>query len=101
MNILTRIRNRKRGDAGSNAAIGCLIYFLFVAILIMPVSCWTNSNMDFWFSQLKERPVDVPFGLSMVITIFGPATIGINIIASVARYACDYDYRYVMPPSRD
>lgn len=82
-----------------DALAGCLVWIVILAIILFPLACWTDSNLDFWISQLKEEPVDVHFAFSIIISVFAPTTILANAIASVFRYACEHDYRDGPPPT--
>ncbi len=65
---------------------GCLICMFFVVLYIIGMSFWTDSNLDFWFSQIKNKPIDVPYWISLLATIFlnGVCLPG-NIIASLCK----------------
>jgi hypothetical protein len=66
---------------------GCFAYLLGVLIVLVPLSFWTDRNLDFWLSQLKGETVDCPFWLSFIVSCFAPATFILNIIGEVARLA--------------
>jgi hypothetical protein len=34
------------------------------------ISKWTESNLEFWLSLIKGQPVDVPYILALILTIF-------------------------------
>lgn len=66
---------------------GCFSFIAIFVIIYYPLALWTDRNLDFWFSYFKETPVDVPFWLSLLVTIFGPFDLLFNIIGELARIA--------------
>ena len=68
-----------------------LIELLFVVVvlglLIIPISLWTNRNLDFWISHFKGEAVDVPMWISVVSSIVLNAVIvAANLLAEIARF---------------
>ena len=56
--------------------------------LLYPLSLWTDRNLDYFVSLIKGESVDVPFWLSVVVTILLNAVIVVsNIIAEISRLA--------------
>lgn len=66
-----------------------VIVILGLIFAVVPLlGFWTDRNLDFWLSQMKGHPVNVPYWLSLVLTIVtnGLAIIA-NVIAEIARFA--------------
>ena len=56
--------------------------------LLYLLSLWTDRNLDYFVSLIKGESVDVPFWLSVVVTILLNAVIVVsNIIAEISRLA--------------
>ena len=56
--------------------------------LLYLLSLWTDRNLDYFVSLIKGESVDVPFWLSVVVTILLNALIVVsNIIAEISRLA--------------
>ena len=72
-----------QGDNGVLTGCGCMTLILLVTYL--PIAFWTDRNLDFWISHIKGETVDVPFWLSMVISLFEPIVL-LDIIGEIARY---------------
>jgi hypothetical protein len=71
----------------TTSGIGC-VFFLFVIFAIYyPICLWTDRNLDFYCSQIKGVPVDVPFWMSMVASIFEPIAV-LNLIGELVRLVC-------------
>lgn len=63
--------------------IGCLIGF---AILFVPLTMWTDRNLDFWLTHFSEKTVDVPWWASALVTLFGNGVVILgNLIGEIAR----------------
>jgi len=59
---------------------------VITVLLIVPMSLWTDRNLDFWFSYFHNSPVDVPYWFSLLITIiFNEAIFILNIILEIVR----------------
>ena len=55
------------------------------ALVVFPM--WTNRNLDFWISHVKGHAVNVPYWISIVITVIGnDFIITANIIGEVCRF---------------
>lgn len=67
--------------------VGCFFYILGALLVIVPLSFWTDRNLDFWLSQLKGETVDCPFWLSFIVSCFAPVGLFLNLIGEVARLA--------------
>lgn len=44
---------------------------ILIMLLLVATSFWTDRNVDFWASFVKHEPVNVPFWLSLLLTIIG------------------------------
>ena len=56
--------------------------------LLYLLSLWTDRNLNYFVSLIKGESVDVPFWLSVVVTILLNAVIVVsNIIAEISRLA--------------
>ncbi len=64
-----------------------IILPLLLAALSLPVAFWTDRNLDFWLSFAKGEPVDCPFILSWAASVFGPISIGANLVGELVRLA--------------
>ena len=73
-------------------ATGCFTILIIYVVLFIPISLWTQSNIEYWLSQLKERPVHCPWIGAAACTVL-PPIVAIDVVASVARLATDVDYR--------
>ncbi len=62
------------------------VYFGIWAGLAALLGIWTDRNLDFWATFVKETPVDVPFVVAWLASIPLPLTFLANIIAEVARF---------------
>jgi hypothetical protein len=66
--------------------VGCSGILAIVAVILL-VSWWTNSNLDFWISYFKGHAVHVPYFLSVLLTIvLNGVDLLLNVVASIARY---------------
>jgi hypothetical protein len=64
------------------------VVFLILGLLLSPALCsgWTESNLEWLLSLLKEQPVDVPFILALIISvILNWSVIVFNIIIELIR----------------
>ena len=61
---------------------GCFVAFAVVAAL---VTKWTESNLEFWLSQIKGEPVDVPVLLAFLCFLFGPMTVLMNVFSELCE----------------
>jgi hypothetical protein len=64
------------------------VFCLSVVFVGIPMlGLWTDRNLDFWLTQFKDKSVDVPYWLSLVVTIIGNAVIVFaNVIGEVCRF---------------
>lgn len=76
---------RYRGSSSS----GCmpfLIFLLVAGLFFVFLAGWTEGNMEWLFSKIAGRPVDVPYWLALVANlltnVFG---IAFNIICELAK----------------
>lgn len=60
--------------------------YIFIFIVYICIGFWTNENLDFYASMIKEQPTDIPIWLSFVIALFLPVAIIINIIAEIFKF---------------
>ena len=65
------------------ASCGCL---LFLGLFFALFATWTEGNMEWLFSKIAGRPVDVPYWLALAANIltnvFG---LGFNILCELAK----------------
>lgn len=67
----------------SGIGCGCVV----AIILVLLVSLWTNSNLDFWLTYFKGHEIHIPYWLSVLLTVALNGVIFVaNVIASIARY---------------
>jgi len=64
-------------------------YVLMCVLLTIPLSIWTDRNLDFWVSFVQGTETNVPFWKSAVIAIattlaFG-ASLALNVVGEVLR----------------
>ena len=62
---------------------GLVFYFLVVCLL----SLWTDRNLEYMLSEIKNRPVEVHGGLSFLATLLAPAALLFNVIVEIYRAA--------------
>lgn len=61
---------------------------VITVLLIVPMSMWTDRNLDFWISYFHNSPVDVPYWFSLLVTIvFNQVVFILNIILEILRMA--------------
>ena len=67
-----------------------LIVVSIVGILLIGfplLGLWTDRNLDFWMSHFKGTAVNVPYWLSLVVTIIGNAVIlAANVLGEICRF---------------
>ena len=64
-------------------ALGLILIFVLVPVL----GLWTDRNIDFWISHFKGTPVNVPYWLSLIVTVIGNAVIlAVNVIGEICRF---------------
>ena len=55
-------------------------------LLVVPVSLWTDRNLEFYLSLLKGVAVKVPFILSLLLTIIlNGVALALNIVFEIIR----------------
>jgi len=55
-------------------------------LLVVPVSLWTDRNLEFYLSLLKGVAVKVPFILSLLLTIIlNGVALALNIVFELIR----------------
>jgi hypothetical protein len=75
--------NNKNGYTGTMI----LIYVAFFTTVFGLMGLWTERNLEFYFSHFKGVPVDIPYWLSVVLSIVLNAVIfGANIIAEIVKF---------------
>jgi hypothetical protein len=68
------------------AGTGCLIVLIILSVFPL-LALWTDSNLDFWLSYISHKPVDIPYLLSLLITVvLNGVIILANVILSILRY---------------
>lgn len=73
---------------GSTARVGGMGCFVILALLLciaIPLSCWTDRNMDYWLTYAKDKPTDCPFILSFGVSVFAPVVVLLNIVGEIGR----------------
>lgn len=76
--------NLYRSRAGHNL-MGCLVILTLWCMIALALSSWTDRNLDFWLSHLKERTVDCPFWLSALLPFVLPLILLLNVVGEIAR----------------
>lgn len=62
--------------------------FLFLMALIVPVTMWTDRSLDFWFTYFKGEEVNIPWYLSLLVTVvFNGFILLANLISELFRFA--------------
>lgn len=67
--------------------VGCIAYIFGWAIVMVPLSFWTDRNLDFWLTYFKGETVDCPLWLSFVTSILSPIAVFLNLVGEIARLA--------------
>jgi len=83
--IKLRINNHtaKADNEGCAVIIG-IILILLVALYFF--ICWTDGNLEYVVSSLKDREVSIPFWISAIISILGSFAIFIfNIVCEIVK----------------
>lgn len=63
-----------------------LFPFIFVALLLISLTMWTDRTLDFWCTQWSGHIVNVPTWLSFLATIIGNGIMFIlNIVSEIVR----------------
>ena len=58
---------------------------LFV-LCLFGIPLWTEVNLEFWLSQLKGKPIDVPYWMAFIVTVcFNAITLFFNIITEIYK----------------
>lgn len=85
---------RRHSSVGTDTKVpfttftGCIAFFSVFLTIIALFAMWTDRNLDFWVSYIKGEAVDVPYWLSLIVTIVGNGVIILaNVIAEIARFA--------------
>lgn len=77
---------KRKGQSLITALLPTIIWFGLAVTLITAFSFWTNRTLDFWMTYFKGEVVDVPFWLSVVLSIFwNGAVLIVNIISEIAK----------------
>lgn len=64
----------------------CLQFLIVLAIILVPLTMWTDRNLDFWLTHFSDKTVDVPWWASGLVAFFGNGfTILGNLIGEIAR----------------
>jgi len=69
-------------------SLGVLSAGLIFAVLIIGLlSLWTDRNLEYYLSMYKGEAVDIPYAISVLITIVLNAVIfGLNVLGEILRY---------------
>lgn len=62
-------------------SLGIIIPLIIFTLFAM----WTDRNLDYALTYIKDYPVDCPFWLSFIVSILAPAALILNIICELAR----------------
>ena len=48
------------------------VVIIFIAFMMLGalLASWTESNLEFWLTMIKGQPVDVPYALALILSIF-------------------------------
>ncbi len=58
-----------------------------IVLLIPLATMWTDRNLEFWASRIKGEPVDIPYWLSLVVTVvLNVIALAGNSISEVLKY---------------
>ena len=79
------MKNLRYNARSGHTLMGCLIILFVWCLIALAVSSWTDRNLDFWLSQLKEQTVDCPFWLSLLLTFVLPPILLLNVVGEIAR----------------
>jgi hypothetical protein len=66
----------------SASGCGCIVFLL----VYLPIAFWTDRNLDFWMTFINKQPTDIPFWISLILVIFEPVILVLNIIGEIGRY---------------
>lgn len=55
--------------SNSNPGVSLILLAVLLCVCI-PLSWWTDSNLEFWLSHIAGRSVEVPGILSYALTVF-------------------------------
>ena len=58
-----------RNSVISNSFVSPVAFFMVFVFLFL-LAFWTETNMEWLFSKFAHRPIDVPYWLAAVATIF-------------------------------
>lgn len=71
-------------DELTASGFGCGCLALIFLVIYLPICFWTDRNLDFYCTLLKGETVDVPFWISMVLSLFEPILL-LDIIGELVR----------------
>jgi hypothetical protein len=68
--------------------IACFLFIIILAVfLVVCFGFWTDRNLDFWLSHFAGHSVNIPYWLSLIVSIaFNAIIIGANIVGEVCRF---------------
>ena len=46
-----------------------VVYVLLIAIIVLPISLWTQRSLEFWCMYIKHTPIHVSYWVSVAITV--------------------------------
>ncbi len=67
----------------STSPIGCLVIAAFYVIVIALMAFWTQHSIDFWLDFAGKPEKSCPFWAAFLVSIFGPFTLGANVVTLV------------------
>jgi hypothetical protein len=71
---------------GTPLLVVLFVFGCIVLVAILPLSFWTDRTLEYWLTMWKGTPVNVPFWLSMLVTLILNAIIlGINVVSEILR----------------
>lgn len=77
-----KMKNARRGFTLLEHLIVLLLFFTIPAI---PLSFWTDNQLDFWVTYSKGAPTNVSWGWSYLASLPWPLTLFLDLISQIAR----------------
>ena len=66
--------------------IGVGIGLVFVTLFVGLLALWTDRSLDFWCTYIKGSEVNVPYWLSLIVTLVGNGLVVVgNALTEVLR----------------
>lgn len=71
-----------------NSIVPGIVLMVFdIICLIWLISMWTDHNLDFWVSYVKHEMIDVPYWISIIVSIlFNVLALIFNLISEIIKY---------------